>query len=150
MTGTQQYPAPPAHPQAATLHAALLRLQVLLDGWRWDVAEDELMAITYLRHTHISLRIWCHARHVNLDVWCATIAPDVNRLTWLLMENLGQPYKARAARAEDGLQIYLTRDLTLDALDDLAALIWDAYETSLAVYGRLQQVPVTPAADHCA
>lgn len=148
MSGLERYPAPPPHPHAGAVHAALTRLQVTLDGWTWEVAGDELIVVAVLRHTRVSLRIWCRTHTVNLDVWCATIEPDVTRLTWLLTETLGQPYTARAARAEGTLQIYLTRDLTLGALDDLPALVWDAYETSLTMTGRLHQVPVTPAAEH--
>ncbi|GGM16877.1 hypothetical protein [Deinococcus aerophilus] len=145
---TERRPAPPEHPRAAALLAALERVQVVLDAWRWDVVGEDLVVVTFLRRARVSLRIWLQADVINLDVWCATIAPDVNRLSWLLAQNLGQPFKARACHAEGGLHIYLTRDVPLDALDDLGALIWDAYEASLLTAGRLLQVAPAPAADH--
>lgn len=142
------YPAPPEHPHAAALLTTLERLRALFDGWRWDVIEGDLAVVTYLRHTRVSLRVWIHGGVINLDVWCAAIDPDLQRLTWLLAQNLGQPFKARATWAQDRLQIYLTRDVSLGARDDLDALLWDAYEAALTTNGRLMQVIPAPTADH--
>ncbi|MDL2342696.1 hypothetical protein QOL99_00885 [Deinococcus sp. MIMF12] len=143
MTPEDRFPAPPGHPHAPAVAAALEQLRFLLSGWQWQVYGDDLVAVLALRDEATSLRIWVREGGINLDVFCLRVPAHPHILTWVLAENYGQGFRARATRSEDDrVLIYVTADFPLTILGDLAQYIWLALESELRWRGRLMQVRI--------
>lgn len=143
MTPEERFPAPPDHPHAAPVLAALDSLRFLLRGWRWQRHGDELSAVLLLRGDRNTLRVWVREDEVNLDLSCLRVPCHAHILTWVLAENFGQTFTARGVKTEgDQVIIYVTANFPLSILEDLAQYIWHALESELRWRGRLMQVRI--------
>ena len=139
------FPTAPAHPHGEAVEAQVRPLAPLLDLWRWDTYEDGSLTLTLkLKGDGSTLRVWVMENAVEVDVFAAYAPYDVQVLTWVLMENHGAEFKARATRPERGtVPLYLTATYGLDDLAHLGEHIWDGFEAALTFRGRLWQVPLS-------
>ena len=134
----------PVHPHAAVMSAQLQQVQPLLDTWMWTVYENGDLNLTMrLRDDGSSLRVWVGNDEIDVDVFVGTVPFNVHMLTWILMENFGQEFRARATETEEGrVPIFVSTRYSVKRLPELAQLIWAGYDAALGWRGRIWQYEI--------
>lgn len=132
----------PDHLHAQVIAGQLKLLEGLLEHWAWEVLPDgQLMVVVEMHSYGRTLRVWVKDDLVNIDVACGHVPFNAHMLTWILAQNFGQTFIARAVPPQDNLvPIYLTADYPPGEIEHLAQLIWAGYQASLTWWGRIIRV----------
>ncbi|GGK29796.1 hypothetical protein GCM10008955_24530 [Deinococcus malanensis] len=133
-------PFPHAPPGAEGLEAQLRSVVGLLRCWRWGPVSPEGITVFLMFDADpTTLRLVVTPSWISADVFCTYIPLDADLLTWVLMRNHLQAWKARAAAQEKGgIPLYLETSFSTADQPVLGRIVWAAYQEGLNWRGEIE------------